>query len=152
MRKIHLQGWTSLAKLATVVRGMHRAGLYISRPTDIIDTSLDAAIQLFKAEPFFREDEANEYLSKTGFHSSIREKNKQDFLKAAEFKNLARTELEELIERVGRGPSTPDEIKEMLSQPVKGVDEGGTHLSEMQEVDSEEVSGSSRKGVQGGKS
>lgn len=122
MKKIHLQGWTSSAKLAAVVRGLHKAGLYISRPTDVIDISLDAALQLFNAEPFSREDEADEYLNKTGFHSSVRERNKQSFIKAAGSKNLARTELEDLIEQVRRGPANTEEIREMLAQPIKGVE------------------------------
>lgn len=120
MKKIHIQGWTSSIKLATVVRGMHKAGLYISRPTDVIDASLDAASKLLNADPFFKENEANEYLNRAGFHFSARERNRQNFLEAASSKNLAKTELEDLIEQVRRGPSTPDEIKEMLSEPMKG--------------------------------
>lgn len=123
MKKIHIQGWTSSIKLATVVRGMHKAGLYISRPADVIDASLDAASKLFNADPFFGEDEANEYLGRTGFHSSEREKNRQNFLEAANSKNLARTELEDIIEQVKRGPANVEEIREMLAQPVKGVEE-----------------------------
>ena len=106
---------------------MHKAGLHISRPADVIDISLDATIELWKAEPFLREDEAEEYLSRSGFHSSIREKNKQDFIKAAGSKNRVREELEDLIEQVRlkarRSPSSPDEIKKMLTQSVKGVEE-----------------------------
>lgn len=122
MKKIHIQCRTSLIKLATVARGMHKAGLYLSRPSDILDVSLDAAQKLFDAKPFNTDEEAEEYLHIAGFSSPFRNERREVLLGFLEKKTNARDELEEMIERVKRGPSTAEEIKEMLKQPIEGVE------------------------------
>jgi hypothetical protein len=96
---------------------MHRAGLHISRPSDILDIALDAAQKLFQSESFEREDDAEDYLRKTGFHSPTEKERRNMLLSLLKEKTGRREELEELIEQVKRGPSSPEEIKEMLSQP-----------------------------------
>jgi len=101
---------------------MHKAGLYINRPSDILDASLDAAQKLFNAESFCTEEEAEEYLHTTGFSSPSGSERRDILLKLLGKKQNVRDELEDLIKNMKRGPSTPEEIKEMLKQPVKGVE------------------------------
>lgn len=127
MRKIHLQCRTSLIKLATVARGMHRAGLHISRPSDILDFALDAAQRLFSAPFFSTEEDAEVYLQNAGFSAPAREERKHALLEILSKSKGSQEELEDLIEQVRRGPSSPEEIKEMFN---------ATPMSEVQKVDS----------------
>jgi TPP-dependent 2-oxoacid decarboxylase len=130
MKKIHIQCRTSLLKLATVARGMHKAGLHISRPSDILDIALDAAQKLFSAESFDREEEAEDYLYTAGFHSLADKERRTMLLDLLGKKKNSRDKLEDLIEQTRRGLSITNEIKEMFNE---------TPMSEVREVGSEEV-------------
>lgn len=119
MKKIHIQCRTNLIKLASVARGMHKAGLLLSRPSDILDAALDAAEKLFNAVPFRTEEEAEFYLQKVGFRLADQLMQRKVIMDAVSKKSWAMDELEDLIDRVGKSPSSVEEIKEMLSiQPT----------------------------------
>ena len=115
MKKIHIQCRTSLIKLASVARGMHKAGLLLSRPSDILDASLDASEKLFNAVPFLSEEDAEAYLQRVGFKSSDQIAQRKIIMDAVSKKSIAMDELEDMIEKVGKAPSSVEEIKEMLS-------------------------------------
>lgn len=115
MKKIHIQCRTTIVKLASVARGMHKAGLLLSRPSDILDAALDASEKLFNAVPFQTEDDAEAYLQRVGFKSADQIAQRKIILDAVSKKSIAMDELEDLIEEVGKAPSSPEEIKEMLS-------------------------------------
>ncbi len=149
MKKIHIQAQISIVEVAEVAKAMTKKGLLLIRPPDVIRFCFQAAHSILETEPM-TEAEAMEFLQKAGYiHQS---RLSQSFISALTKKKIATDELEDLIEQVRRGPTTTDEIKEMFKMSMKGVNEGDTHLSKVQEVDSEEVSGNSQKGVQGGKS
>lgn len=135
MRKIHLQAQISIVEVAEVAKAMWKKGLLSIKPSDVIRFSLRAAHSLLEVEPM-SEIEAEEFLQRLGYTNQSQLS--QSLISAAVKTKTSREELEDMIEQIRRGPSSSEEIKEMLGQsPI--LASGGkddTHLSEVQEVGS----------------
>lgn len=122
MKKFHLQAQVPVTRLAEVAKAMRGKGLNLIKPPDVVRFCLQAAHSLLQASSL-NEDEAVDFLREAGYFSLKEiEEVKLVIGKAAE-KQARMEELEDLIEQVRRGPSSTSEIKEMLSQSVKGVEE-----------------------------
>jgi len=120
MKKIHIQAQISIVEVAEVAKAMVKRGLLLIRPPDVIRFCFQAAHSILETEPM-TEVEAVEFLQKAGYiHQS---QLSQSFITTLSKKKTAMGELEDLIEQVRRGPSSPNEIKDMLTQSIKGVEE-----------------------------
>ncbi len=119
MKKIHIQVWMPITKVAEVAKAMHKKGLYLVKPADILRFCFDSAYSILSASPL-SEEEAIQFLKRVGYFPTEEEQRKQSFITTLTKKKMVTEELEDLIEQVRRGPSTPDEIKEMLSKPKEG--------------------------------
>lgn len=112
MKKIHIQAQISIVEVAEIAKAMMKRGLLLIRPPDVIRFCFQAAHSILEIEPM-TEVGAMEFLQKAGYlHQS---QLSQSFITTLSKKKMAMGELEDLIEQVRRGPSTTDEIKEMLS-------------------------------------
>ena len=119
MKKIHIQAQISIIEVAEVAKAMMKRGLLLIRPPDVIRFCFQAAHSILETEPM-TEVEAIEFLQKAGYiHQG---QLSQPFITTLTKKKIAMDELEDLIEQTKRSPSSPNEIKDMLTQPVKGVD------------------------------
>lgn len=116
MKKVNVQAWIPVTKLAEIIKGMHKMGIYRVRPSDIIRFCLYTTSALMNTQQL-NEDEAIKLLESVGYSRFMSDQQSATSAR----KVVARAELEELIENARRAPSTVGEIKKMLGEPVKGV-------------------------------
>jgi len=121
MKKFHLQAQVPITELAEVAKAMYKKGLRLIKPPDIIRFCLQTAHSLLNADRL-TEDEALKFLQDAGYFGLRELEQMKAIIMKASLNQGSMEELEDLIESVKRGPSTPEEIKEMLKQPVKGVE------------------------------
>ena len=121
MKKFHLQAQVPITELAEVAKAMYKKGLRLIKPPDIIRFCLQTAHSLLNADRL-TEDEALKFLQDAGYFGLRELEQMKAIIMKASLNQGSMEELEDLIESVKRGPSTPEEIKEMLKQPMKGVE------------------------------
>jgi len=121
MKKFHLQAQVPITELAEVAKAMYKKGLRLIKPPDIIRFCLQTAHSLLNADRL-TEDEALKFLQDAGYFGLRELEQMKAIIMKASLNQGSMEELEDLIESVKRGPSTPEEIKEMLKSPVKGVE------------------------------
>jgi hypothetical protein len=114
MKTIHLQVWISPNKVAEIAKALHNRGSYAVKQADILKACVNIAHQALNPEPMST-DEAIAFLKQIGYSSVDREEQQFNISAKAGKAAVARAELEELIKRIGQGPSSPDEIREMFS-------------------------------------
>lgn len=119
MKKIHIQIWIPITKVAEVAKAMHEKGLYLVKPADILRFCFDSAYNILDASQL-SEEEAVQFLKKVGYFPTEEEQRKQSLIATLAKRKTAHDELEDLIEQeMRRGPATSNEIKEMLSTAQK---------------------------------
>lgn len=122
MKKFHLQAQVPIVDLAEVAEAMHKKGLRLIKPPDIMRFCLHAAHSILNAE-YMTEDEAFKFLQNAGYFSLRESQQMEVVIAKATKKQKAMEELDDIIEQVKRSPSSTEDIKNMLSQPMKGVEE-----------------------------
>lgn len=121
MKKFHLQAQVPIVDLAEVAEAMYKKGLKLIKPPDIMRFCLNTAHFILNAR-HMTEDEAFTFLHDAGYFSFGEEQRSKAVIIEAAKKQKAVEELEDIIEQVKRGPASVEEIREMLAQPVKGVE------------------------------
>lgn len=121
MKKFHLQAQVPMTDLAEVAEAMHKKGLNLIKPPDIVRFCLYAARSILDTR-HMTEDEAFKFLQNAGYFSLGEAQQSKAVIAEATKKQKAVEELENIIEQVKRGPADAEEIKEMFSQPMKGVE------------------------------
>lgn len=110
--KLHIQVWLDVIEIAGIISAMQKAGMYSPRPSDIIRFCINTTAKSVIFDDFKSPQDALHYLETKGFKLRTDERTFKVIAKVSNRDTLE----EKLAETIRSSPSTPEDIKRMLTE------------------------------------